>query len=291
MTRMKQFRGARWAGLTALAGLAGLVLAPGAASAAQPHPWQLGFQEAATPLMESVVSFHNLLLVIISVITAFVALLMLYVVIRYNSRTNREPTRTSHNTVLEILWTAVPVLILLVIAIPSFRLLFQSDIIPEADMTVKATGHQWYWSYEYPDHGAFAFDAFLVEDEDLQPGQPRLLATDNHIVVPVGAVVRLQVTASDVLHAWAVPAFGVKIDAVPGRLNETWFQVTEPGLYYGQCSELCGVRHGYMPITVEAVSPAAFDAWVAETQARLLPAESLPDDADTDAAVRLASNN
>ncbi|MEQ8371010.1 MAG: cytochrome c oxidase subunit II [Alphaproteobacteria bacterium] len=288
---MKQFRGARWAGLTALAGLAGLVLAPGAASAAQPHPWQLGFQEAATPLMESVVSFHNLLLVIISVITAFVALLMLYVVIRYNSRTNREPTRTSHNTVLEILWTAVPVLILLVIAIPSFRLLFQSDIIPEADMTVKATGHQWYWSYEYPDHGAFAFDAFLVEDEDLQPGQPRLLATDNHIVVPVGAVVRLQVTASDVLHAWAVPAFGVKIDAVPGRLNETWFQVTEPGLYYGQCSELCGVRHGYMPITVEAVSPAAFDAWVAETQARLLPAESLPDDADTDAAVRLASNN
>ncbi|MEQ9350882.1 MAG: cytochrome c oxidase subunit II [Alphaproteobacteria bacterium] len=288
---MKQFRGARWAGLTALAGLAGLVLAPGAASAAQPHPWQLGFQEAATPLMESVVSLHNLLLVIISVITAFVALLMLYVVIRYNSRTNREPTRTSHNTVLEILWTAVPVLILLVIAIPSFRLLFQSDIIPEADMTVKATGHQWYWSYEYPDHGAFAFDAFLVEDEDLQPGQPRLLATDNHIVVPVGAVVRLQVTASDVLHAWAVPAFGVKIDAVPGRLNETWFQVTEPGLYYGQCSELCGVRHGYMPITVEAVSPAAFDAWVAETQARLLPAESLPDDADTDAAVRLASNN
>jgi cytochrome c oxidase subunit 2 len=184
------------------------------------------------------------------------------------------------------LWTAIPVVILLAITIPSFRLLFQADVIPEADMTVKATGHQWYWSYEYPDHGAFAFDAFMVEDEDLQPGQPRLLATNNHIVVPVGVVVRLQVTASDVLHAWGIPSFGVKVDAVPGRLNETWFQVSEPGIYYGQCSELCGVRHGYMPIAVEAVSQATFDAWVAEAQARFLP-----DDAATDEAVRLASNN
>lgn len=241
----------------------GTLAVPGAALAAQPTPWQTGFQDAATPLMEQITDFHFLLVVIITLITLFVLALLIWVAIRYNEKSNPNPSRTTHNAKVEVLWTVIPVLILVVIAVPSFKLLYYSDVIPEADMTIKATGHQWYWNYEYSDHGKFTFDANMVATEDLKPGQPRLLATDNHIVVPIDAVVRVQVTAGDVIHSWAMPAFGVKVDAVPGRLNETWFgPVKQEGIYYGQCSELCGTRHGFMPIAVEVVSREKFDAWV-----------------------------
>jgi cytochrome c oxidase subunit II len=213
--------------------------------------------------MEQVTSFHNLLLIIITLISIFVLLLLVWVMVKFNERANPNPSRTTHNTTIEVLWTVIPVVILVVIAIPSFKLLYYSDVIPKADMTIKATGNQWYWNYQYPDHGKFSYDANMVDTKDLKPGQPRLLTVDNRIVVPVDTIVRVQVTASDVLHAWAMPAFGVKVDAVPGRLNETWFgPVKKEGVYYGQCSELCGSRHGFMPIAVEVVSKAKFDAWV-----------------------------
>ena len=245
----------------------GTLTVPGLALAAQPTPWQMNFQEAATPLMEQVASFHDLLLIIITIISVFVLALLVYVILKFNEKANPNPSRTTHNTMIEVLWTVIPVVILVVIAIPSFKLLYYSDVIPEADMTIKATGNQWYWTYEYPDHGNFSFDANMVADEDLKPGQPRLLETDNRIVVPVDTVVRVQVTAADVLHAWAIPAFGVKIDGVPGRLNETWFgPVKKEGVYYGQCSELCGIRHGFMPIAVEVVSKEKFDAWLVKAK-------------------------
>lgn len=243
--------------------LLGTLAIPGTALAAQPHPWQTDFQAAATPLMEQITSFHNLLLIVITLISIFVLLLLVWVIVKFNARANPNPSRTTHNTTIEVLWTVIPVVILVVIAVPSFKLLYYSDVIPKADMTIKATGNQWYWNYEYPDHGKFSFDSNMVETKDLKPGQPRLLETDNRIVVPVGTVVRVQVAAADVLHAWAMPAFGVKVDAVPGRLNETWFgPVAKEGVYYGQCSELCGSRHGFMPIAVEVVSKEKFDAWV-----------------------------
>lgn len=255
----------------------GMLALPGAALAAQPKPWQTGFQDAATPLMEQIDDFHFLLLVIITVITLFVLALLIWVVLKYNEKANPNPSRTTHNAKVEVLWTVIPVLILVVIAVPSFKLLYYSDVIPEADMTIKATGHQWYWSYEYSDHGKFEFDANMVATEDLKPGQPRLLETDNRIVVPVDAVVRVQVTAGDVLHAWAMPAFGVKIDAVPGRLNETWFgPVKQEGVYYGQCSELCGTRHGFMPIAVEVVSKEKFDAWVEKAKKEFAANDDVP---------------
>ena len=243
-------------------------LAAGAAQAGQPVPWQTGFQDAATPLMREIESFHDLLLVVITLISLFVLALLAYVVWRFSESRNPTPSRTTHNTLLEVLWTALPVVILVVIAIPSFRLLYYSDVAPEADMTVKAIGHQWYWTYEYPDHGNFSFDSTMVDSAELKPGAPRLLEVDNRIVVPVGRTVRVQVTADDVIHAWAIPAFGVKVDAVPGRLNEVWFKAERTGVFYGQCSELCGVNHGFMPIRVDVVDESAFDAWVAEAKTR-----------------------
>ncbi len=246
-----------------LAALAVLAVPGTAVAAGMAHPWQTGLQPAATPLMERITDFHNLLLIVITLISLFVLALLAYVMFRFNERANPNPSRTTHNTTIEVLWTVIPVVILVVIAIPSFKLLYYSDVIPKADMTIKATGHQWYWSYEYSDHGKFSFDSNIVSDADLKEGQPRLLTVDNRIVVPVDTVVRVQVTASDVLHSWAMPAFGVKIDAVPGRLNETWFgPVKQEGVFYGQCSELCGGKHGFMPIAVEVVSKAKFDAWV-----------------------------
>ena len=239
----------------------------GSALASQPAPWQMGLQEAATPLMEQIDGFHDLLVIVCIVISLFVLALLGYVMYRFNERANPVPSRTTHNTMLEILWTVIPVIILVVIAVPSFRLLYYSDVVPESDMTIKATGNQWYWTYEYPDHGGFEFDSNIIPEEDLKEGDPRLLAVDNRIVVPVDTVVRLQVTASDVLHAWAMPAFGVKIDAVPGRLNETWFgPVAREGVYYGQCSELCGAKHGFMPIAVEVVSKDRFDSWITKAK-------------------------
>ncbi len=250
-------------GLIALAALAGAGWSAGA-FAAQPEPWQTGFQPAASAVMEAVRDFYDLLFVIIVAIAAFVLALLVYVMVRFNAKRNPVPSKTSHNTFLEMAWTAIPVVILVVIAIPSFRLLYFQKTVSEAEMemTVKVIGYQWYWSYEYPDHGDIAFDSFIVEEEDLEPGQLRLLEVDNRVVLPVDTNIRLLVTAEDVLHSWAVPAFGIKIDAVPGRLNETWVRIEREGVYYGQCSELCGVRHGYMPVAVEAVSKDAFASWV-----------------------------
>ena len=251
----------RFFGSTAILGM---LAVPSFASAAQPEPWQMNFQEAATPLMEQIVRFHDVyLLPTIIIISLFVLALLAIVVFKFNEKSNPNPSRTTHNTTIEVLWTVIPVAILVVIAVPSFKLLYKSDVIPKVDMTIKATGHQWYWNYEYVDHGKFSFDAYMIADEDLKEGQPRLLETDNRVVIPSNTIVRVQVTAADVLHAWTIPAFGRKIDAVPGRLNEIWIgPVKNEGVYYGQCSELCGVNHGFMPITVEVVSKDKFNAWV-----------------------------
>lgn len=240
--------------------------------AQQPTPWQLGFQAPATELARAANSFHNGMLVLTFGIAIFVMLLLLYTMWRFRAGRNPNPSKTTHSTIVEVLWTGIPVLILVVVAVPSFRLLFLSDAVADADMTIKAIGRQWYWTYEYPDNGDFVFDSFIVAEEDLKEGQPRLLATDNNVVVPVNTKVRLLVTASDVLHAWAMPAFAVKTDAVPGRINEIWFSAEKTGIFYGQCSELCGAGHGFMPIAVEVVSKEDFDTWVQEAQARFAQA-------------------
>jgi len=236
-----------------------------AAMAAQPEPWGLNLQEAASPIMEQMIDFHNLVLVIITLITLFVTALLIWAVVRYNRRANPEPARFHHNTMLEVAWTVVPILILVVIAIPSFRLLYAQHSYPKPDITIKATGYQWYWEYEYPEAG-FSFGSFMVEDADLKPDQPRLLAVDADVVVPVGQTVQVLVTAADVMHNWTVPAFGSKIDAIPGRVNRTWFQATKTGTFYGQCSELCGSRHAFMPIAVRVVTQKEYDAWVEQAK-------------------------
>jgi cytochrome c oxidase subunit 2 len=234
-----------------------------AASLGQPQPWQLGLQQAATPVARSIDFFHDFLLVIITSITVLVLLLLLYVMSRFNAKANPVPSRTTHNTAIEVAWTVVPIVILIAIAIPSFRLLYFQRNIPPADLTVKITGNKWYWSYEYPDQAGLAFDSNIKGDADaLAAGEPRRLAVDNPMVVPVNRTVRIIVTASDVIHAWAVPSFGVKIDAVPGRLNEDWFRAEIEGVYYGQCSELCGKDHAFMPVAVRVVSDSDFTAWI-----------------------------
>lgn len=249
---------------------AGLAAAAGSGTAgAQPAaPWQLGMPEAVTPVAAGIHDLHNLLLVIITAISLFVLILLIYVMVRFNARANPTPSRTTHNTLVEVIWTVVPVMILVVIAIPSFKLLYYMDRTPSPEMTLKVTGHQWYWSYEYTDQGGIAFDSLMVPEDRLEEGQPRLLAVDNRVVVPVDTDIRVLVTAADVLHSWAMPAFGIKMDAVPGRLNETWMRVERPGVYYGQCSELCGVGHAFMPVAVEAVSKAEFEAWVKSAKER-----------------------
>ena len=234
------------------------------AAPGQPSSWALGLQEAASPVMADITWFHNFLLVLITAITVFVLALLLIVMIRFNARANPNPSRTTHNALIEVVWTITPVVILLAIAVPSFRLLFLELDAPKADLTVKATGKQWYWSYNYPDNGNFEFDSILVEDKDLKPDQPRLLTVDNEMVVPVNKVVHVLVTGADVIHSFAVPSFGIKIDAVPGRLNDTWFKATSEGRFHGQCSELCGKDHAFMPITVRVVNDAEFAAWVAQ---------------------------
>jgi cytochrome c oxidase subunit 2 len=249
----------------------------------------MGMQDAATPVMQGITEFHNLLLVIIIAIAVFVTCLMIYVMWRFSEKRNPTPNQTSHNTLLEVIWTAVPVLILVLIAIPSFKLLYYEDVIPKADMTVKAIGKQWYWTYEYPDHGNFEFDSVMIADDEIKPGQIRLLDVDNRVVVPVDTTVRLIVTADDVIHAWAIPAFGIKIDAVPGRLNETWFKAEREGTYYGQCSEFCGVNHGFMPIRVEVVSKGKFDAWVKTAQKEFARDDTFPRD-DTGQGLNVAQN-
>lgn len=258
--------------LAGAAALGGGLLVPGAARAqvGQPADWQISMQTPVTATAQNMYAFHTGLVWVITAITLFVGALLLVVMLRYNERKNPTPSRTSHNTMVEVAWTVIPILILVGIAIPSFRILREQLVIPEPDVVVKATGHSWFWSYEYPtDQGGFVFDSLMLEDEEAAAaGLPRLLAVDNEMVVPVDQVVKLQVTASDVLHAFALPSFGLKIDAVPGRLNETWFRAEREGVYYGQCSELCGARHAFMPIMIRVVSQEAYAAWLSEAQTR-----------------------
>ncbi len=230
----------------------------------QPTEWQLGFQEAGSPLMQQLIDFHDFVFWIITAITVFVFLLLAYVCVRFSAKNNKKPSTTTHNATLEIAWTLIPVLLLVVIAIPSFRLLYNQNDFTNIDMTIKATGYTWWWGYEYPDHDGIAFDSVIVEDDELEEGQPRLLTTDYQLVVPVNKNIKMQITSdpSGVIHSWAVPSLGVKMDAIPGRLNETYFNIKEPGMYYGQCSELCGVGHGFMPISIKAVTEEEFASWV-----------------------------
>jgi len=252
--------------------LAGGLVALGGPALANPSPWEIDLQPAATPIMEMIHRFNNGVMIVVTLIVLLVLALLIYCIVRFNARANPVPSRTSHNTVIEVIWTVVPILILVGIAVPSFALLFAEhdparaiaafDPAKDKQLTIKATGSQWYWSYEYPDNGDITFDSLLLRDANGSPtGEPRLLAVDNKMVVPVGVVVRMQVIGADVIHSFAVPSFGIKIDAVPGRLNETWFRVDKEGVYYGQCSELCGRDHAFMPIAVQAVSQDKFDAW------------------------------
>ncbi len=241
------------------------------AGVGQPSPWETGMQEMVTELGQNVSNFHTYLTWLMAAVCLFVLALLLAIVARFNESKNPVPSKTTHNTLLEVAWTIVPVLILVAIAIPSFRLLREQLVPPQADLVVKATGYSWYWGYEYPEDqgGGFKFDSNMVtEDKDRKPDQPRLLGADNAMVVPVGKVVRVQVTSADVLHAFALPSFAVKVDAVPGRLNETWFKAEKEGVYYGQCSELCGNGHPYMPIEIRVVSEQQYAAWLAEAKQR-----------------------
>ena len=239
-----------------------LILIPGSVFANQPKDWQLGFQKAASQGMEDIVWFHDyMLLPIITAITVFVLFLLLYTCVRYRASRNKVASTTSHNTLIEVLWTLIPCLILIVMAVPSFKVLYSQDTIPKADVTIKAVGYQWYWGYEYPDENII-FDSYMVDEKDLKENQPRLLTVDNEIYVPVNKVVKVMITANDVLHAWALPSFGVKRDAVPGRINETWFKADRTGTFYGQCSELCGIKHAFMPITVNVVTEEEYKKWL-----------------------------
>jgi cytochrome c oxidase subunit 2 len=265
--------------LTALAVTIFAILAGGEAALAefgQPSPWQLGMQQSVTPVMDNIIWFHDYLLYFIGAITAFVLALLVIVIVRFNARANPVPSRTTHNTLIEVLWTFIPIVILMFIAVPSFKLLFLQLNIPPADITVKATGKQWYWSYSYPDNGKFEFDSLMLKAGELKQDQPRLLAVDNEMVVPVNINVHVLTTGADVIHSFAVPSFGIKIDAIPGRINETWFKATREGVYYGQCSELCGKDHAYMPIAVRVVSEQAFTAWVEESKKKYARDEMVP---------------
>ncbi len=246
------------------------------AMAAQPTPWQMGLQPAASPVAEQIHSLHNLLLYIITAITLFVLALLIYVMVRFNAKANPTPSTVTHNAILEVAWTVIPILILVVVAIPSFKLLFFEAEIPPADVTVKVTGHQWYWSYEYPDRGGFSYDSYMVKTEDLKPGQVKLLSTDNALVVPVGKVIRVVTTSTDVIHAFFIPSFGVNVNATPGRLNEVWFKANEPGTYFGQCAKICGFDHAYMPIEIKVVSSEEFQAWSENAKKQFGVADSAP---------------
>ena len=249
------------------------LLWPTALLANEPKDWQLGFQKSASKSMDDIVWFHDYMLVpIITAITAFVLFLLLYVCVRYRASRNKIPSTTSHNTMIEVIWTIVPCLILIVMAVPSFKVLYSQDEIPKADVTIKAIGYQWYWGYEYPDENII-FDSYMIDEKDLKDNQPRLLAVDNAVYVPVNKVVKVMITANDVLHAWALPSFGVKRDAIPGRINETWFKADRTGTFYGQCSELCGIKHAFMPITVHVVSEDDYNKWLEEAKVKFAKEE------------------
>lgn len=259
---------------TVLGSTAALAAGAGAAVAAQPEPWGIGLQPAATEIMGDITAFNSFTLWIITAIVLFVLGLLVWCVLRFNAKANPTPSRTSHNTLIEVVWTVVPIIILVAIAVPSFRLLYKEATIPPFDMTIKTTGYQWYWGYEYTDEAmaGISFDSLMLREDEERRARaaefqrpeseyPRLLAVDNEVIVPVGKVVRLQVTAADVIHSFAMPAFGVKIDAIPGRLNETWFRADQTGIFYGQCSELCGKDHAFMPIAIRVVTEEQFALW------------------------------
>jgi len=233
-----------------------------ASFASQPSPWQMDFQEAASPVMAELHQFHNFLLVLSISIVLFVIFLIAYVLIRFNAKANPVPSKVTHNTAIEVIWTVIPIIILIIIAVPSFRILKMAEHTPKADMTIKVVGSQWYWTYSYPDHDGIEFDSYMIQTKDLLPGQLRLLEVDNRIVVPEGATIKFLITAADVIHSFAVPSLGLKTDAVPGRTNEAWTRIDKKGVYYGQCSELCGVNHGFMPIAIEVVSKEDFAIWL-----------------------------
>lgn len=272
--------------------LIGLMLSVEIAGAAQPQPWEITLQPAASPIMEMIHRFNNGLMIVVTLIVVLVLALLLYIMIRFNARSNPVPSKVSHNTLVEVVWTVLPILVLVGVAVPSFALLFAEhdparaiagyDPAVDKPLTVKATGNQWYWTYDYPDNGDLSFDSLMLTDaERTDPvAQPRLLAVDNEMVVPTGTVVRLQVIGADVIHSYAVPSLGVKIDAIPGRLNETWFRVDRDGVYYGQCSELCGARHAYMPITVRVVSDEEFAAWVGKAKQQSASSKPEPSPAE-----------
>src|SRR6201995_1071349 len=241
-----------------------LGLAQGAVGA--PHPWEMGMQRSFSPIKDRIIDLHNLVLVIITLITLFVAALLIWVIIRYNAPRNPTPSMTSHNTIIEILWTVVPVLILVVIAIPSFRLIYYQDRTPDPDMTIKVTAHQWYWEFSYPDQGNVDIESRYIHDDDLKPGQLRLLDVDNQMVIPVGKKVRILTNSTDVIHSFFIPALGVQRYAIPGRTIETWLEADQVGTFYGECNQICGQDHSRMPISVKAVSEADFNAWIEQTK-------------------------
>ncbi|MBL6863503.1 MAG: cytochrome c oxidase subunit II [Rhodospirillales bacterium] len=242
--------------------------------ASEPQPWQWNFQPPATPVMEQIIDFHNLMFFVEVGIVLLVLGLMVYIVVKFNSKANPKPTKTTHNTTLEVLWTVIPIVILIIFAVPSMKLLFFMEKAQNPEMTLKVTGNQWYWSYQYPDNGNFEFDSNIIPDEDIKPGQRRLLEVDNQVVLPVNTEIKVLLTARDVMHNWAVPAFGIKIDTIPGRINETWMKVTKIGTYYGQCSELCGVAHSRMPISVKVVSKEDFKKWLKKAKSEFASSDN-----------------
>ncbi len=265
MLYLRRLLAATFAGLIAPLGL----IAPAFAQAVyMPKPWEMGMQASGGPLKTEEIDLHNLVLVIITVITLFVAGLLVWVAVRYNSKRNPTPSQTSHNTFLEVAWTVIPILILVVIAIPSFRLVYYEDRTQDADLTVKVTGHQWYWEYSYPDKGNIDFSSYIVPDDQLKPGQPRLLTVDNELVVPAGKNIRILTGSTDVIHSFFIPSLGVQRYAIPGRTIETWFRADKPGVYYGECNQICGTNHSRMPIVVHAVTPQEFDAWLVQAKTK-----------------------
>jgi cytochrome c oxidase subunit 2 len=258
----------------ALASVLALACAPAYAQA--PEPWEMGMQKGFSPVKDQIIALHDLVLIIITLITLLVGALLVWVMIRFNAKRNPTPSRTSHNAILEVAWTLLPVLILVVIAIPSFRLVYYEDRTADADLTIKATGHQWYWEYTYPDKGNLDFNSSIVPDDQLKPGQPRLLSVDNELVVPANKNIRVLTASGDVIHSWFVPSLGVQRYAIPGRTIETWFRALQPGTYYGECNQICGTNHSRMPIVVHAIPEKEFDAWVAQAKTKFSQAAPPP---------------
>ncbi|MFV9875701.1 MAG: cytochrome c oxidase subunit II [Rickettsiales endosymbiont of Dermacentor nuttalli] len=252
--------------ISLLIGLFLPIITANTAIADYPRPWQMWTQRAITPVMEELTKLNDYIHIVIACILVFVFVLLAYVCIRFSKKNNPIPSKTSHNTVLEIIWTSIPVLILITIVVPSLKTLHYADIVPDAEMNLKVVAHQWYWEYVYPDNDDLSFMSYMITDDQLKPGQKRLLDVDNRVVVPVNTNIKVLITSADVIHSWAVPAFGVKIDAVPGRTNESWMNIKEPGVYYGQCSELCGVNHGFMPIVVEAKTKEDYEQWLQQAK-------------------------